>query len=149
MINLKYSNAYTEVLEIIKYFPKEKYVKIPAEKIEFYTKNMNKNYNFKIDPNIELDQQNISKEANAILINLFMDYFANDEQKKKIREILYLNQQKREIEKREKYNPDDIFGESKRYEPEKKTNVQEQTLIQTKENFFTKVKRFIYKLLNK
>ena len=36
MINSTYSRAYTEVLEIIKYFPEEEYSKIPKEKIEFY-----------------------------------------------------------------------------------------------------------------
>ena len=36
MINSRYAKAYTEVLEIIKYFPKEEFAKIPEEKIEFY-----------------------------------------------------------------------------------------------------------------
>ena len=36
MIDNKYAKAYTEVLEIIKYFPEEEYNKIPKEKIEFY-----------------------------------------------------------------------------------------------------------------
>ena len=31
-----YAKAYTEVLEIISYFSKEEYSKIPSEKIEFY-----------------------------------------------------------------------------------------------------------------
>ena len=36
MINKNYAKAYTEVLEIIKYFPKSDYDKIPKEKIEFF-----------------------------------------------------------------------------------------------------------------
>ena len=43
-MNNNYSKAYTEVLEIIKYFPEEEYSKIPKEKIDFYKKNMDKNY---------------------------------------------------------------------------------------------------------
>ena len=42
MINNTYAKAYTEVLEIIKYFPKEEYSKIPLKKIEFYKNNMDK-----------------------------------------------------------------------------------------------------------
>ena len=42
MINSMYAKAYTEVLEIIKYFPEEEYVKIPKEKIEFYKNNMDR-----------------------------------------------------------------------------------------------------------
>ena len=44
-MNNNYSKAYTEVLEIIKYFPEEEYSRIPKEKIDFYKKNMDKNYN--------------------------------------------------------------------------------------------------------
>ena len=55
-----YKKAYTEVIEIIKYFPKEEYDKIPLEKINYYKENMDKNYNFQIDPNIELEKQNSS-----------------------------------------------------------------------------------------
>ena len=46
MTNNTYARAYTEILEIIKYFPKEEYAKIPKEKIEFYRKNMDTNYNY-------------------------------------------------------------------------------------------------------
>jgi len=109
MINSTYAKAYTEVLEIIKYFSKQEYEKIPKEKIEFYKKNRDKNYNFKINPTIDLDKQNISKEANAIIINLYKDYYATEEQKIKIDQILKLNQEKKEQEKLEKYNPDNIF----------------------------------------
>ena len=49
---------------------------------------MDKNYNFKINPEIDLAEQNISKEANAIIVNLFTDYYATEEQKVKIKEIL-------------------------------------------------------------
>ena len=56
-----YKRAYTEVIEIIKYFPNEEYAKIPLEKINYYKENMDKDYNFQINPNIELEKQNISK----------------------------------------------------------------------------------------
>ena len=109
MPNNTYSKAYKEVLEIIKYFPKEEYNKIPKEKIDFYEQNMDKDYDFTIDPEVDLSQQNISKEANAIIVSLYQDYFATEEQKQKIKEILKLNEKKAEQERREKYNPDDIF----------------------------------------
>ena len=48
MINT-YAKAYTEVLEILKYFSEEEYSKIPQEKIEFYKNNMDKNYNYNIN----------------------------------------------------------------------------------------------------
>ena len=153
MFNSTYSRAYKEVLEIIKYFPKEEYNKIPEEKIEFYKNNMDKDYVFTINPEIDLSEQNISKEANAIIINLFSDYYATEEQKVKIKELLDLNQKKEEQEKREKYNPDNLF--KNKYEKlTVKTNedVTENNantaLIEYKESFFTRFKNFIFKILH-
>ena len=54
MINNIYAKAYTEVLEVLKYFPEEEYKKIPIEKINFYKRNMDKNYKFTINPEKDL-----------------------------------------------------------------------------------------------
>ena len=151
MINATYAKAYTEVLEIIKYFPEEEYNKIPEEKIEFYKNNMDKDYVFIINPEIDLSKQNISSEANAIIVNLFIDYFATEEQKVKIKEILDLNQKKEEQEKREKYNPDDIFkkvNNDKNINVETPKNNTNTALIEYKESFFTKFKNFIFRILH-
>ena len=151
MINNSYAKAYTEVLEIIRHFPKEEYFKIPIEDIEFYQKNMDKNYNFSINPEIDLSEQNISSEANAIIVNLFRDYFATEEQKIKIKEILDLNQKKEEQEKREKYNPDDILkktNKAKNTDIEMSENHTNTALVEYKESFFTRFKNFIFRILH-
>ena len=146
MINNAYAKAYTEVLEIIKYFPEEEYIKIPVEKIEFYKNNMDKDYNFKINPEIDLSEQNISPETNAIIINLFTNYYATEEQKVKIKNILDINQRKEEQEKREKYNPDNIF-KNRNEENKKEENIvqNEVALVEYKESIF---RRFINKIKN-
>ena len=104
-----YAKAYTEVLEIIKYFSKEEYNKIPTEKINFYKNNKDKDYIYKINPQEELSKQNISREANAILITLFRDYFATEIQKKTLTSLLNQNQKKLDEIRREEYNPDKLF----------------------------------------
>ena len=68
-----YAKAYKEVLEILSHFSAEEYSKIPQEKINFYKSNMEKNYEYSIDPNIDLSKQHISKEANAILISIYIE----------------------------------------------------------------------------
>lgn len=141
-----YKRAYTEVIEIIKYFPNEEYAKIPLEKINYYKENMDKDYNFKINPNIELEKQNISREANAILVTLFNDYFATDRQKEILNNLLKQNQQILEELKQEKYNPSNLFMQSKTQQQNKVTiqeNNSENSLIEIKENFFTKFINFI------
>lgn len=151
MINNAYAKAYTEVLEIVKYFSEEEYNRIPKEKIEFYKKHMDKNYVFSINPEIDLSEQNISTEANAIIVNLFVNYFATEEQKVKIKEILELNQKRQEQEKREKYNPDNIFKDVNTDENAKAGQLEDNsntTLIEYKESFFTKFINFIFKILH-
>lgn len=141
-----YKRAYTEVIEIIKYFPNEEYAKIPLEKINYYKENMDKDYNFKINPNIELEKQNISREANAILVTLFNDYFATDRQKEILNNLLKQNQQILEELKQEKYNPSNLFMQSKTQQQNTVTiqeDNSENSLIGIKENFFTKFINFI------
>lgn len=140
-----YSKAYTEVLEIIRHFSKEEYSKIPKEKIEFYKENMDKNYNFKIDPTIDLAEQNISREANAIIVLLYRDYFATEQQKIILKEILEMNQRLAEEEKRKKYNPDNIFKKDKENIECKNEEIQ---LVEYKETFFSRFKKFIFKILH-
>ena len=148
MINNIYAKAYTEVLEILKYFPEEEYKKIPVEKINFYKSNMDKDYKFTINPEIDLANQNISKEANAIIVSLYRDYYATEEQKVKINEILDLNQKKEELEKRKKYNPDDIFRNNQQLNRDIENLDTTTQLVKYKENFFVKFKNFIFKLLH-
>ena len=154
MISKPYAKAYTEVLEIIKYFPEEEYAKIPIEKLEFYKKYRDQDYIFSINPEIDLSEQNISKEANSIIINLFRDYYATEEQKVKIKEILELNQKKEEEKKREKYNLDNIF-KNRQNTPnnfDKKDNkclavieVKEKNFLQ---RIFEKIKIFLHNFNN-
>lgn len=144
-----YARAYTEVLEIISHFPKEEYNKIPNEKIQFYRNNMDKDYKYKINPYIDLTEQPISRETNAILVILFRDYFADENQKETLKQILDLNQAKLEKEKSEKYNSEEIFKSAKqKWSYETTPNNEANALVEYKEPFFVKFKKFIFKLLH-
>lgn len=105
----QYKKAYTEVMEILNHLPEEEYYKIPKEKIDFYRENMDKDYIYTINPRLELSKQSISKEANAILISLFIDYFATEKQKRILKNLLNQNQERLEQAKREIYSSDNIF----------------------------------------
>ena len=129
MINT-YAKAYTEVLEILRHLSAEEYSRIPQGKIDFYKNNMDKTYNYIINPNIELSKQNISKEANAILIALFRDCFATERQKEILNNLLNQNQNKLENRKKEKYNSNNIFKNNyKNTISDSKNNNQETALV--------------------
>lgn len=108
-MNDSYAKAYKEVIEILSHLSVEEFSKIPQEKINFYKNNMEKNYKYSINPNIDLSKQYISKEANAILISIFRDYFANSRQKQILNNLLNQNQNELEKLKKEKYNSDNLF----------------------------------------
>ena len=134
-----YTRAYTEVLEILSHFSKEEYAKIPTKKIEFYRSNMDKKYNYKINPEVNL--------ANAILITLFRDYFASEKQKIALKKLLNQNQLKEEQEKIQKYDSNSMFKDKKN----KTENMQLKQVSVTKyeESFFSKIFNKIKKIFNK
>ena len=146
MIDIKYANAYTEVLEILKYIPIEDYNKIPKSKIEVFEENCNKKYKFIYNPSKTLEEQNVSEGGQAIIGLLFRDYWATEEQKNKIIKKQNYDRQQIEILKRQQYTPDDIFKKDINIDPlENNTN---KSLIKYKETLFAKFKNFIFKILH-
>lgn len=143
MINQKYAKAYVEVLELLKYLPYEEYKRIPNEKISFFEENKDKTFEFKIDPQIELENQQISLEANTIIIQLFEEYFASEKQKNILKSLLLQNQ----TDKNQSVNYNEIF---KKNQNEKKVeqNIEEKQIIVYKENIFTKIKRMILNIFS-
>lgn len=109
MVNVEYANAYSEVLEILNHIPKSDYDKIPNNMIEVFTRNNNKEYKFNYDVSKTLNEQNVSKIAKTIIAILFRDYWATPTQREKIIAKEKYDIEKMEQEKREIYNPDDLF----------------------------------------
>jgi len=146
-MDLKYSNACKEIEVLFDYFLDEKDLsKIPAEQMENIRNNANSQFIYAIDETKPLEEQQISKEAKAIIINIYERYFATEEQKNGIREILYLNKKKEKQEKREKYNTDDIFKKSNNVQNTENSN--NSALTEYKESIFKRFKKFIFKILH-
>ena len=137
-MNDTYACSYVEVLEILKHIPKEDYDKIPKEKIDFYEKNMDKNYVYIYD---SVEPKTLRK-TDIILMNLYKNYIAKVEEKEKIEEILRLNEQKEEQEKKNTYSVDNIFDNKKIDIQRDKESIIAEPLLENKESIF---KRFINK----
>ena len=116
MVKKEYANAYSEVLEILKYIPTEDYKKIPENKIELYKKNANIEYHFDYNPNKTLEEQNVSKIAKGIIAILFRDYWATEIQKEKILSKQNYDRNVLEEAKKEKYSIDNIFKSKEKVE---------------------------------
>ncbi len=148
MINLRYKNAYKEVLEIIKYLPPKDFCKIPKEKIEYFQRNQNIDYDFCLDASIPLEKQKISREANAIILNLFKEYFIADKQKVNLLKLLDINEKEYNEKQKEKYNPDNIFDNSEKIDNEKSDSKNLPTEVY-KENIFIKIIQYLKRFFNK
>ena len=133
MITEKYKNAYKEVDTILNCLPEEEYNKIPREIIEAIQSNMNDDYEYFIDEDLDLSEQDMLPETKATLYNLFRDYLATPEQREKILKMQSEDRQKMEALKQEKYNADNLFEKRENKFEEKKENVE---MVSVKEKSF-------------
>ena len=152
MINKEYSMAYKEVIEILKYVPDEDVAKIPQEKIDFYKKHMDNEYDYKIDETKDFSEQTISETTKAILACIFRDYWATPYQRERILTKEKYDLEKLEEEKREKYNPDNIFKKNDDNENFPSNNeLYENTTLPIevkKEKFYEKIINFLKNLFH-
>ena len=108
-MNDTYECSYVEVLEILKHIPKEEYDRIPKELIKFFEEHKDRGYQYTYNP---VSPKTLRK-TDAIIVSLYKDYIANDDEKKQIEKRLMENYEKAESEKRKQYNPDDLFKKNK------------------------------------
>ena len=100
----KYKDAYTEVYEILEQLDEEEYNKIPSNVITAIRENRNTEYEFEVDEELELKEQELLPETKAILFNIFRDYLSTPEQKEKIIKMQAEERLKNEQKKAKQYN---------------------------------------------
>lgn len=153
-----YSKAYKEIVEILKYVPEKSVNKISKEMRDMFEAKMDKNYSFEIDTAKPFEEQELLEETKAILANIFRDYWATDYQKARIIEKENQDREEWERQKREEYNPNDIFKNRNVNNNGITQNVQEQLnqeynknlpIEVQKRNIFQRLLSFIKKLIYK
>lgn len=147
----KYTVAYSEVLEILKYIPSEYYNKIPKSKIELFERYANSKYIFNYNPSKTLEEQNVSNITKGIIILLFRDYWATESQKNKIVEKQEYDRIKLEEKKKEKYNSNNIFARNhENCYADIKKSPQEISLIKIDDiKWYKKILNIIKKIIRK
>lgn len=158
MMEDNYSKAYKEIVEILKYVPEESVNKIPKDMRDMFEAEQLKTYNFKIDTEKPFEEQELLEETKAILANIFRDYWATDYQKARIIEKENQDREEWERQKREKYNPNDIFKNRNTTENDNdiSQDIQEQLNeeynqklpIEVKETFYNKIINFFKNLFH-
>ena len=138
---IDYNKRLVEVDEVLKYLSEEDLSKIPKDIRQLIKDNKDKEYEWEYDDTKPLKDQNLNRDTIAFLSYLNMEYLLNEEQKQLMQEIHEYNEKKLEEAKAEKYGVDDLFKNKKsiQEEVEQKTNTQEQSMVEYKENFFKKL----------
>lgn len=142
-----YHKAYKEVIEILKYLPKESVNKIPKTIIETFEKKQKKDYVFNIDINKTFEEQNLLEETKDILAIIFRDYWATPYQREKIQEKEKYERQKIEEEKLKKYKPKNIFKNKKNIIEKNEENKNLPIQIK-KQKFYEKLINFLKNLFH-
>lgn len=142
-INIRVSKSYKEVLTYLSLLPVSELKKIPKEKLEIYVKYMDNSYDYKIDNNKPIQEQDMMEETKAILSNIFRDYFANDYQKQRLLAKEKSDLQKIEQIKKEKYDPYKIL------EKRNKNKVEIKELVVYKHSYLKELIKKIKKLFKK
>ncbi len=139
---IEFAKRLVEVDEVIKYLSVENIQKIP-ENIRIMIKNKkDKNYIWNFDESKKLNEQNLPRDTIAILSYLKMKYLLNDEQRAFMDRIHRINEQKIEEEKRNKYDPNNVFyAEIKGVPNTEQLYVEEESsdMVVYKESIFSRI----------
>jgi hypothetical protein len=145
MGKLEYSEAATEVLNILAYTNKEDVEKIPKKFIKFLTDISNKNYDVKFDYEQPLKGLNLRKETRELLGFIYITWWCNEEERNEYKKIIRSNNMlNQDLEY--KYGIEDIFKEEpEKLKASKTQNVAENGIVSSEDgNFF---KKFLNKIL--
>lgn len=114
MLDIQTRKAYTEILEVLKYIPKEYLSKTPKQILEVFEREKLENYTVKINKQKPIDKNYLQKETLAIIAMLNLQYWCtNEELKKKLYEQYSNNEEKYQQELSQKYNINNIFEKRK------------------------------------
>ena len=137
-MNGEYSIAVAEVLDILEHTRREDVEKISKKFIDFLRKQSDKNYVSKLDHTKSIKEMNLKPKTKAILGMIYLNYWADEEGKKKFKVRLKENEEIYQKELSEKYNVENMFNKRKTEIKDKNTSIDLPAVIK-KETFWQKV----------
>lgn len=112
-LNQNQTYAYAEILEILSFLDISEVNKIPQKILKVFNAFASKDYTNHLNPDIPLEEQDISKETTDLLALLTLNYWCESEDEKtELKNLLKDNEKLKNEELYNKYNPDNIFKKS-------------------------------------
>lgn len=134
-----YYIALAEVNEILNYVENKYISKIPTDILEIIRTYKIEPCIFRYDLTKSLSEQECHKETFELLSYINYNFWLDEKEKDNYKKIYYNSFIKIEDEKREKYNPDNIFKVKNETNIDKEENLP--VLIKDNTNFFVKIIR--------
>ncbi len=138
------NKSLVEVEYILRKLDDEYINKIPQEVWDYINKNKDKNYVFEYDNNKILSEQNLNIDTISILTYINMEYLLEEKERRELLELLKKDDMVAEQQKKEKYNPEDLF-KNKKEEPKEPISLIEVNI----EKWYKKLFSFFRKILRK
>lgn len=138
-----YHKAFKEFMEIVKFFSKNEYKKIPKSFIHFIEENMDDSYEYTVEHVDDFQNQEMLEETRVLLSIVYRDYLASDEEKERIIKIENEEYLQEEKIKQEKYDINALFEKR----ANDKIKIQNEVLIE--KNLIVVEEKWYKKLLNK
>ena len=148
MFDNLYGEAAVEVLDILDNTNKEDLQKIPKSFIKFLVDNASSDYSVSFDHSKPISELNITEKAKEILGVIYINWWCDKNQKEQYKKEIEEHEKRKELELREKYNPDNIFENRKKQED---FNQRDETLamVEYKENIFKQIINKIVKFFTR
>ena len=146
------SEVFSEVDAFLDIIDEEYKNKIPIKLRNLFKEHKDKDYHPVYHANIPIEEQNIKKEAIAMIGLLHLNYWCEtEEEKNKLRNIFLENQKKYEEKMNRKYNLDDLFKNvSEKKINENTEKIEEfKYMVEYNKPFYVKIMDFLRKLFNK
>ena len=137
-MNLGYSEAAVEVLDILDHTREEDVERIPKKFVNFLKEQSSKTYKSTLDHSKTIKEMNLKPKTQALLGIIYLNYWADEEGKKAFKTKIKENEKQYQQELSEKYNVDNLFKKSE-------NNIQETTQLPV----VVKEETFIQKIINK
>lgn len=137
------AKAYSELFEIINLLDESEKNKMPTKIYENIKSQKSKEYINQYNTLDDINENNIEEKTAILLTSLYLDYIANDEEKKEVEDVLKEN----EKQLSEKYSTENMFKNRNKEENTQKINTM--VTIKKKETVFTKILNKIKSLFKK
>ena len=132
---LVYRKAYTELCEVLKILSKDELKKIPSVIRRNLKNKKDIEYDFKLDPNKTLEDQDLLPETKALIVKIYEKFICSEEERDRWEIYDRFCLDRIEEKKREKYNPD-VFHNNEEF-----TEKETMGLIEVKKKCW--IKRFL------